>query len=202
MDKWIRLLNDIDAIVSLPTAIGSIVAFIAAVFIAGYKFRGWRVSMNRRAELLRTRYTSLYAPLEALFVTTHITSCRGVHSPYLRQRACAAWRQARKGYLASAWRALRDRQETAVRAEVENTGCFPQSDILAIYTGHERFADQRLVDLIGAASRSLHEGMSDSDGELTAEEYALFCHIVSESRRLRKKVERLGLTVAEAQQQG
>lgn len=138
----------------------------------------------------RERLIHLYRPLNALFLTRHITVSTGSASPYLRHRLENAWdklgsygRRSRR--IKRAWRALFDKQRSS-SAEVEYGGGFPLAKIIDLVRTNVRYAKPELQDLVNHADRSQYE---EYDRVLmTDAEYALFEHIDSEHRCLSARV--------------
>lgn len=144
-----------------------------------------RLSLERD----RQRLLELYRPLEALFLTVHISVSTGTASPRLRHRIGNAWNEIRSGRrsrrVKRAWRALFDRQQSS-SAEVEYGGGFPLTGITELVRKSVRYARPELLDLISRADRSRYEEYGQV--LLTDAEYALFEHIDREYRRLSARV--------------
>jgi hypothetical protein len=138
----------------------------------------------------RERLIHLYRPLNALFLTRHITVSTGTSSPRLRHRLANAWealgsngRRSRR--IKRAWRALFDKQRSS-SAEVEYGGDFPLPKIIGLVRTNVRYATPELQDLVNHADRSQYEEYGRA--LMTDAEYALFDHIDSEHRRLSARV--------------
>lgn len=140
----------------------------------------------RRADA-QQRLEHLYAPMVALFLRRHVTSCTGICAPRFRHRLANAreelirYRRWRTG-LRRAWRALGDRQ-VSTSAEVEYGGDFPLAEIHDCVVAHPALAGAGLMNLVRRADRSRYEDGS-VPGLMTDEELALFLHIQSEHDRL------------------
>jgi hypothetical protein len=153
-----------------------------------------QVLEGRRRSLAhdRERLLNLYRPLEALFLTRHVTVCTGMASPYLRHRLetaraeLGAYRRRSVG-LKNAWRALFDRQISS-SAEVEFGGDFPLSQIIDLVRREAVHADADLFRLVNRADRSRYE--EPDRALMTDEEFALFEHIDAEHRRLSTRARR------------
>ncbi|UYO41843.1 hypothetical protein KQX62_11340 [Rhodopseudomonas palustris] len=147
-----------------------------------------RRQRSRALDLERLIY--LYRPLNALFLTRHITVCTGEASPYLRQRLENAWDELgshgrRSRRLKRAWHALFDKQRS-LSFEVEYGGGFPLAKIIDLVRTDVRYAGPELQDLINRADRSQYEEYDRA--LMTNAEYALFEHIDREHRRLSARV--------------
>ncbi|MET4605375.1 hypothetical protein ABIB90_004870 [Bradyrhizobium sp. JR4.1] len=134
----------------------------------------------------RERLTHLYRPLNALFLTRHVTVCTGATSPRLRQRIENAWdalgAQGRRWRrIKRAFRALFDKQRSS-SAEVEYGGDFPLARIIDLVRKNIRHAGPELQDLVNRADRSHYEEYGHA--LMTDAEYELFRHIDGEHRRL------------------
>ncbi|RWC87653.1 MAG: hypothetical protein EOS72_20625 [Mesorhizobium sp.] len=138
----------------------------------------------------RDRLLKLYRPLEALFLTVHITVCTGTAAPRLRHRIENAWNELsppgrRFRRLKRGWRALFDKHQST-SAEVEYGADFPLSIIIDLVRKNARYAKPELLDLVRRANRSQCE--EPDQVLLTDAEYDLFCHIDAEHRRLSARV--------------
>lgn len=132
----------------------------------------------------------LYRPLNALFLTRHITVSTGSASPHLRHRLENAWEELgsygrRSRRIKRAWRALFDKQRSS-SAEVEYGGGFPLAKIIDLVRTNVRYAKPELQDLVNHADRSQYEEFDRA--LMTDAEYALFEHIDREHRRLSTRV--------------
>ncbi len=186
-------LENLGAVAAVAGTLLALLLALSGAFVGGYRFAVRRLLANGRAELSRQRYSRLYAPMRALFLTRHVTSGSASLAPYFRQRLTTAWRRARQRRFREAWRAVWDKRETEESAEIEFGGSFPLDAILALLHGNEQYADERLLNLIRRADRSRYDERSQDDtGSLTEDELALFHHIARESARLGKKFERYG----------
>ncbi|NVO12903.1 MAG: hypothetical protein HXX10_02595 [Rhodoplanes sp.] len=138
----------------------------------------------------RDRLMHLYRPLNALFLTRHITVCTAPASPRLRHRVENAWEalgeyERRSRGINRAFHALFDKQSSS-SAEVEYGGDFPLVAIIDLVRKNVRYAKPQLQDLINRADRSRYEEYDNA--LMTDAEYALFEHIDSEHRRLSARV--------------
>ena len=186
MTIYLTLLNTLFALVTVVLA-------VATGAVAVYRFayaRGFAAAKDEfRASRLRDRYERLYAPMEALFLTRHVTTAHAVLAAHFTQRVGNAWKLAKGGNLLLAARALRDRCETRECAEIEYGGRFPMGRILRILAENETFADSELLQLVCSADRSRYESPTDDECGLTDEEFALFRHIAKTAEELRLLLE-------------
>lgn len=151
-----------------------------------------RSEEERRLSLAkdRERLLELYRPLEALFLTVHISVSTGTASPRLRHRIANAWDEIRSHgrrwrRVKRAWRALFDRQQSS-SAEVAYGSDFPLSRVTELVRKSVRYAQPELLDLVRRADRAQYEEYGQV--LLTDAEYALFEHIDREYRRLSARV--------------
>lgn len=154
----------------------------------------WFARVADRRQQLRARdrecLIHLYRPLNALFLTRHITVSTGSASPHLRHRLENAWEELgsygrRSRRIKRAWRALFDKQRSS-SAEVEYGGGFPLAKIIDLVRTNVRYAKPELQDLVNHADRSQYEEFDRA--LMTDAEYALFEHIDREHRRLSTRV--------------
>ncbi len=179
---------DLSLILGVAGTFVTLVGGAVAIYRVGHRRGSKDARRSLNDESLRKRYEVVYAPMDALFLTRHITSSSAVMAPYVSMRIKRAWVELRKGRLRKALVAISDRRRTKESAEVEFGGAFPLKDIQQILTGNEAYADETLLRLVAHADRSRYEaavdGPRDYPNALTDEEFELFRHIAATRVRL------------------
>ncbi|MGV6873880.1 hypothetical protein ACUSIJ_14480 [Pseudochelatococcus sp. B33] len=154
------------------------------------------VASSRQAKRTREhardaeRFTKIYRPLYALFLTHHIAIHRVMGCPKLSQRIARAWSEFRhyrywKARFRHGLAALSDRK-ISYSAEVEFGGSFPLAEINRVVNENLSIADSELLELLRRANRSTYEYDGNADA-LTGEERELFTHVVGQHEFLRKR---------------
>ncbi len=168
-------------------AVASVISIGVAAFVAGVKHGTAKTKRALADEWRKAKFTNIYAPAHALFLTRHITTASGRGAPYFRQRL----RNAKeilfeKGKLIEATKALFDKQEMEEVGEVEYGGCFPLSEITELVKSNNQYADTDLTLLVARANRAQYE---ESEGNclLTKAELNLFYHIVNQYQKLSRE---------------
>ncbi|CAN7263953.1 hypothetical protein [Mesorhizobium caraganae] len=137
------------------------------------------------------RFTKIYRPLYALFLTHHVTTYQSTGYPKLRDRVGHAWEEFNyyrywPARIRKAYRALSDRK-ISVSAEVEFGGGFPLREIHAIVNDNIELADKELLGFLRRADRSCYEDDRRGDS-LTDEQFELFAHTMQQHDLLEMRV--------------
>jgi len=172
---------------TIASALTGVTGAAIAAYAAGVK-RG--TSKTRRAladEQRKAKFSNIYAPAYALFLTRHITTASGLGAPYFRQR----YKNARdilfeQGKFIGAFKALFDKQEREEIGEVEYGGSFPLGNITELVKAHSQHADSELTLLVARANRARYEE-SEGDQLLTKAELSLFYHIADQYEKLSRE---------------
>lgn len=147
------------------------------------------VNRNKRPkEALLNRYKSIYVPLNALLLGTHITTVRAVLYPTIRRRVKRAWPHIKKLNFKIGLQKLLDEYGTKTGAEVEFGRPFSLSDMMKTIKDHAQWADKKLLILLQQADRSRHESPQLDQFCLTDEELALENYIWKKYTQLNRKL--------------
>lgn len=152
----------------------------------------WLVRSTARMESARRSLDQLYVYLESLLSRCHVTRCRVVLAPSITMRIGNALPLLRRGRLLPGVRAMFDKRASDWSAEVEHGRPFPLAAIAHVVDQRRRFADNDLVDLVASAERARFE-KAEFEREhrdvwsLSAQELALFDHIVKRTAELRRQ---------------
>ncbi|GEJ56646.1 hypothetical protein AMYX_13870 [Anaeromyxobacter diazotrophicus] len=126
-----------------------------------------------------------------MWLTTHLESATLIMHGHLRQRLRRAGRKLKGGSARAAAAALFDKG-MSTSAALQFEGDFPLKEMHRVLKGKAYLADQALIELVRRADYSRYEPDVGPD-VLTEEEWALFLHIRSHVRRLRKQFEKVGI---------
>jgi len=164
-------------------AIAGIISIALAAFAAGVKYGAAKSKRALADGQRKAKFTNIYAPAQALFLTRHITTASGRGAPYFLQRL----RNAKvilleKGEIIEAFKAIFDKQKFEDVGEVEYGGSFPLAEITKLVINNSQYTDTELTNLVALANRAQYE--ESRDGLLTKAEMELFYHIINQYQKL------------------
>lgn len=173
----------------LVTVLGGL-SVVGAALAVGYKsgYRSARKTLNSERNL--KRFTEIYAPLVALFITYHITWEQWTSSYSFQERIVNArkkLKRRRRSRLKDAIIALLfSRHVEATYREVEYGGEFPLSEIVIIVRDNAKFADSKLIRLVSESDRSRNEEKPKAS-TFTDIEGDLMDYIYTEHKKLERR---------------
>lgn len=181
-------INNVTLILTICATVTAIVSTFWLAYKAGYK----KAKKELQNDFHKMRYEEIYSPMLAMFLTRHVTTSQGIAAGYFRIRLRFFWRYLKKGEIKESITSLWNKRKTKVGAEIEYGGAFPFKEIKNIISGKEKYADNKLLNLIRTVDRSYYEDVSEDHGKyddnmLTDDEYELFTHIADEHYKLKKK---------------
>ncbi|MBW1939430.1 MAG: hypothetical protein JRI67_11855 [Deltaproteobacteria bacterium] len=168
-------------------AIAGVLGIVIGAFAAGVKRGAAKSKRALNDDWRKAKFSKIYAPAYALFLTRHITTCTGRGAPYFRQRLKNAKELLfEEGRLVKAFKALFDKQELEEDGEVEYGGSFPLKHITDLVESNSQYADSELCLLVARANRAQYEEY-EGNGLLTVAELQLFYHIANQHRKLSRE---------------